>query len=203
MPATISLRLDDRELRRNIRRLSDTEARRVMADALNKTSFEVLDAEKAEVRRVFEFAGASTERFLSGRGSFRFDGARPERLESHIMPAPKTEEILAPHQAGATLRPGKGQLSVAGKLAIPVVKRGARGRVSKRYEPQTVLRGRGFVAGRALLLRQRRGVRVLFALAPSVKLEQRFDFYRVARETAVRVFPEKARRAWEKLRLSR
>ena len=69
MADAIVLRLDDREVRRNLKHLSDVQAPRAMAEGINKTAFEVAAAEKAEVRSVFEFAGSTTERFLSGKGS--------------------------------------------------------------------------------------------------------------------------------------
>jgi len=224
MPDAITLSLDSKVFRQNLKRLNDVEVGRAMASALNKTAFEVLDAEKAEASRVFRFAGASTERFLSGRGSFGFKGAKPDHLVVEISPKPKTEQILAPHQSGATLTGAtKHHLTAHREFATPVradrggaAKVGARGRVPKRLLPGTLLSegGRGFRAGKAILVRKggsprakgakkigRRGkVEVVFALSKTVKLDPVFEFYNVARRTAEREWPTKAKRAFEKIR---
>ena len=43
----------------------------------------------------------------------------------------------------------------------------------------------------------------LLILAPTVQLKPRFEFYRVARDTAARVFAQKAREAFAKIGLRR
>ncbi len=189
-----------------------------MATALNKTAFEILDAEKAHAKHVFTFAGPQTEQFIAGRGSFVFEGATPEKLEVAIQPRAKTGgEILAEHAAGATVTTaGDERLEFAGQLVIPSQREGrirtARGRVPKALLPAELLkargkrgRTRGYRAGRFIFERvkgQREG-KLRHVLAPSVKLEPRFDFYRIARETAQRVFPQKARDAFAKIRLGK
>ena len=201
MANTVRLELDTRAFARSLR-LTAAEVERAMVKALTRTAFEVRDAEAAEVGRVFEFAGSSTRDFLAGRRAFRIEGAKPGKLEASIFPAPKTGAILKPHEKGATVTPEQGgRLVIEHALAVPVTaKRGARGRVGRR-------RKRSFVAGRAILERVGKGarstVRVLFALTRSAKLEPRFDFYRVARDTARSQFPRKAREELAKVRLTR
>jgi hypothetical protein len=198
MPDSITLRLDDREVRRNLRKLTEKELPKALAKALNRTAFEVLDAEKKEVKSIFDFAGPSTERFLSGKGSFRFDKATPSKLDVAISPRKKTGEILEPHQRGAVLTPkSPRRFVIEGKLATPIeAKRTARGRVRKS-------RAKRFVAGRAVLERVRGRVRVAFALSATKKLRQRFDFYRTVQRTAEREFPRKVRSEVEKIRLGK
>ena len=198
---TVRLELDTAAFLRSLK-LTEAEVQRAMAKALTRTAFEVRDAEAAEVGRVFEFAGASTREFLAGRRAFRIQGATERRLEASIFPAPKTGAILEPHQKGAVIAAGEpGRLTIEKQLATPVaLKRSARGRVRGRRASK-----RTFVAGRAVLQRVGKGarsaVRVLFALVPRAKLEPRFDFYRVARDTAMRQFPQKAREELARVRV--
>lgn len=202
MAEAISLRLDDREVRRNLRKLSRSEMPRAMADALNKTSFEILDAEKAHAARVFE--GPQTERFLAGRGSFRFNKASAGKLQTEIFPTPGPDgrrlRILEQQREGGIFTPGdEGRFVIEKRIAVPVeAKRTRRGRVRKRSK-------RSFVAGSAVLERVGRGrrsrVRVLFALTPQIRIRPRFEFMRTARDTAQRVFVSKVRRSVEKIRL--
>ena len=203
MADTVRLELDTAAFLRSLK-LTEAEVQRAMAKALTRTAFEVRDAEAREVGSVFEFAGAATRGFLtraSGAGAaFRVDGAKPNRLEASIFPAPKTGKILEPHQKGAVIAGGEpGRLTIEKQLATPVtLKRTARGRVRGRRGKRT------FVAGHAVLQRVGKGarsaVRVLFALVPRAKLEPRFDFYRVARETAIREWPKKAREEFSRVR---
>ncbi len=213
MPEAVTLTLDDRELRRNLRTLSDREAPQAIARALNKTAFEVLEAEKSHVAGAFTFAGAGTRRFLSGRGSFRFRAASTERLEARIFPAPKTERILAQHRAGSVISgEDAGRLTLGDELAVPVdVRRGKTGKVRRAQLPGAIIAkgGRGFVSksGRAIVQRSGRGkrqrLRVAFALVRRAKLTPVIEFYRVARDTAQREFPRKAREAFARIRLGR
>jgi hypothetical protein len=227
-----TIRLDTAEFRRDLARASDAVVNRVMPKAINRTAFEILDAEKAEAARSLKFAGASTRTYLSGRGSFRFDGARAGHLEARITPRPqeRAQAILAKQQRGATVTPAHDEsIEVRGMLAIPVnARRGARGRVRKADLPAALLGpgGRGFIAGNAILKRTRqiRGARraarfvfgsaaeasrhvgrtrtvVMYALAPKVTVPAVFEFYRAARETALRVFPRKAIEEFAKTRL--
>lgn len=195
----IRLSIDDRDLRRSFRRLADREMPRVAAAALNKTAFDVLDAEKAHAKSVFEFAGSATERFLSGAGSFGFEKATPSKLVVSIGPAKKAEQILAPHQAGSTLTPASPKrLVIEGQLATPVTEGGriapAGARVTARGRVRKGRRGKRFIVGRAVLERTRAGVKLIFALSPRFQLKPRFEFYRVAEQTARLVFSDKLRR---------
>jgi len=226
----VSIELDTREFEQNIRRLKDHEIGRVMSKALNRTAFEIIDAEKAEVQKTFDFAGGQTRQFLSGSGSFFFDKARPEKLDVTIQPRAKTERILRQHQQGALLSGASGTvLRYRGKLAVPVTaRRNTRGRVVREDLPFTPKAGassigfkrgsKAFVAGNAILQRQTRksqqgkrrrkggprqrsrAARVLFALVSTAKLKPSFEFYDVARKTALREFPQKAREEFGKMR---
>ena len=130
----IQVRIDDREIQRSLQRIGPAMGG-VLAQSLNRTAFELLDAERAGVEQSFEFAGASTRAFMAGRGSFRFDAARPTKLEVRLYPREKTESLLIEHVAGATIGPDKRRLLVGERFAIPVeVRRGARGKVpASRY----------------------------------------------------------------------
>lgn len=231
----IAVQVDSTSLRRALRRLSDTEGPRLLARALNRVAFDVLEAEQAEARRSFPDASSRGQGFLAGRGSFRFNAARPDRLEAQVFPNPATgrrrgrrEEILEEHRRGAVVLPNKRRLSIEGSVAVPLGRvrkaRGQTGRVPAEFQMRRILRPvrktkrgglrksdqnriRAFVAERggrgAILFRPRPGspLEALYALVPQARLEARFDFYRAARDQAVRSFPEKVRRELEKLRL--
>jgi hypothetical protein len=205
----VTITLDTTAFRRDLARASDAIVRRVMPKAINRTAFEILDAERTEAAHSFMFAGPATRTYLAGRGSFRFDGATADKLEARITPRQqeRAQAILAKQQRGATVTPGQDEsIEAGGMLAIPVgARRGARGRVRSSELPGALLRkgGRGYIRGRALLVRNRRtgDVRVMYALAPRVTIPARFDFYRVARETALREFPRKASEEFAKARL--
>lgn len=215
----IAVSLDSSEVQRNIRRLTDREVGRAMASAINKTMFDMLDAEKLHVASRFNFAGPQTQRFLSGPGSFRFDRATPTTLLATLYPRKRTEAVLEEHQRGAMLMATEGdRLRLGELLAVPLKAaklRGPTGRVAKRKLPSEVLseRGRGFLAGHSIRERtggKRRGAKrrsgrpseteALYALVPSARVEPRFEFYRVARDVARMVWSKKARRAFEKIR---
>lgn len=225
MTDAVTLEIDDRELRRNLRLLGDHVIGRTMAAALNRTAFEVLDAEKSEVKQTFQFASGRTRDFLAGKGAFQFKRATANRLEVDISPRRKTERILRAHQKGAIITGRAGtRLAYRGKLAVPVTaRRGPRGRVVTEDLPFVARRGqsslefkrgsRAFVAGRAILqrekLKRRRGrtrskaARVLFALVAVAKLKPVYEFYNVARKTAEREFPRKAVEEFRKVRFGR
>ena len=169
-----------------------------LAEAINKVSFEVLDAEEEHVRGVFK--GPQTERFLA-RG-LRFEGARPSRLEATILARPGREPIFFEHAVGAEIAGGQEtRLELGEELAIPVGQpRGASGRVPARRTPGRLLQeGKAFVAGRAVLERRRGGVRVLYALAKRARLEARFRFIETVERTAREQFAAKVRRSIEKI----
>ena len=133
MAETIRLELDTAAFARTLK-LAESALNRALAKAITRTAFEVRDAEAAEAGRVFEFAGPSTREFLSGRRAFRIEGARPDRLEASIFPAPRTGEILEPHVRGAVIAGGEPhRFTIEKQLATPVaLKRTARGRVRGR-----------------------------------------------------------------------
>jgi hypothetical protein len=177
-----------------------------IADALNRTAFEVLDDEERAIRSAFSFVSESTAKFL-GRG-FYFRKATPNNLMAKVIAKPKSSALLIGHVRGDTIRAGAEHLSFRGDLAVPIpgnIKRSVRGKVAKRLLPSEVVKpgGRGFVAygGSAILQRvgkKRLPIRILYALEPSALLAQRFDHIATARATFLRVFPAKAKRAIEK-----
>ncbi len=203
----MSLELDTRSLEKTLRELDKRDLPRVLAGALNKTAFEMRDAEAAHVRRVFRFSGPSTRAFLADRG-FAFRGASPRRLEVRLFPRKKTGEILEDHQRGSTISALDGDhLAFGSKLAIPIsVKRGKRGRVPKRLHPAEVVKpgGRGFVNRRGTVILQRVGrtssISVLYALVDRARLQPRLEFFKVAFRTARRELPKKVTREIQKLR---
>lgn len=201
--------LDSDEVRRRLRELTDREIPRFGAEVLNKVAFEVRDELAEEADRAFDFAGPSTQKFIS-RG-WRFDKATPAKLEATIFPLRTTGEIIEDHVRGDTIRADGERLQFGGKLAVPIAaKRGRRGRVPKRLMPGTVTApgGKGFVArdGRFILQRYGRGgrsIRVLYALIDSAQLEPRFDFVGSVTRRARAEIGSKARRVFEKIRSRR
>lgn len=229
MADAVTLRLDASSFLRNARRLTDQQLERAMAKALNRTAFEVQDAERREVLSTFAFASSQTRQFLAGRPqgqrgkSFVFDRAKPGKLQVELYPRKKTERILRAHQKGALISGSQGgHLAYRGKLAVPATaRRNARGKVIPADLPWNAARGRGaiefkkssraFIAGRAILQREkltrRRGrrrrsrtARVLFALVSVARLKPVFEFYNTARRTAEREFPGKAKQEFQKMR---
>ncbi len=203
------VRVDDREVRASLKALR-VEGPKAVADALNRTGFEVLDAEEREVRGAFDFAGPSTERFLS-RG-FAFDKATPGRLAVTVYGRRGARNILEHQALGAFLGIGEPDVGpgLEGQVAVPLdtVKRTSRGKVRATQLPARVVGpgGRGFVSrsGRAVLQRVRGGgVRVLYALVSRVRIPKRFDFFGTVAQTARREFPKKADRVLEKINLRR
>ena len=221
MSDSITLGLDSEVFRRNIRRLTDVEVGKAMALALNKTAFEILEAEKLAVKMSFPSATPRGVGFLSGRGSFVFDAAAPVSLNVFIYPRRKTEQILIDHVEGGTILPTRERLIFGKFLAVPIREarlRGRSGRVPKRLLPSSLLggKGRGFRAGKVIFERRggtprgakRRGTTPsrmvpLYALVPTADLKPAFDFHGVARKVAIYQWPLKARRAFEKILIAR
>jgi|SRR5688572_7356987 len=216
---TVTIQLDDASVRQVARNLdlAAKEIERALAKAINRTAFEILEAERAAAREAFPTASDRGREFLSGRGSFRFEQATPASLTAKIYPnpvgraagatsggVPRREEILLEVARGGLVLPSSRKLSVRRHtlLAVPVGEaRAARAksrRLPKRLTPALLLsdQGRGFIAGDTLLERRgrKRSSRVvaLFALLPRTAFDRRDFFYRVAAETARRVFPTKA-----------
>jgi hypothetical protein len=205
--------------------LAAKEIERAMAKAINRTAFEILEAERAASRAAFPTASDRGREFLSGRGSFRFEQATPSNLSALIYPnpvgraagatsggVPRREEILLEAARGGFVLPGPRKIGVNRHtlLAVPVGEaRSARaksGRLPKKLTPGQLLsdQGRGFIAGDTLLERRgRKGasrVVALFALLPQTKLDRRDFFYQVAAETARRVFATKAIEEFRRIR---
>lgn len=203
----IRANLKDERVRRALRDLERSRYPRATSDALNKTAFEMRDAEGREVASVFDFSGPSTRSFLT-RG-FRFDRATPRNLRVRLFPLRRTARVLEPHVEGDIITAAEGgRLTVGGRLAVPIAaQRGARGKVRKRDLPSTLLGpgGKGFISrsGRALLSRTPRGVQVMFALVERARLRRRFRFFDVAVRTARREFPRKARQVLQSMAVRR
>jgi hypothetical protein len=202
----IQVRIDDRDLRRGLQALGPRMGG-VLAKSLNRTAFEIRDAEGAEASQSFEFAGPSTRAFMASPRAFVFEGATTSKLQVSLHPREKAERLLADHVFGATVTADERRLKVGDAVAVPVgVKVSSRGRVAPSQTPAGVLRRKkGFIAGKALLGVTGRGksrtVRVLYALTERFTLPKRFDFFGVARNTAERQFPIKAREEFNKLRV--
>lgn len=159
----IQVRIDDRDVRRGLAALGPRMGA-ALAKALNRTAFDVLDAERAEAQRAFPKASLRGKQLVSGRGSFRFDAARANALAVHIRPnenVPRRLEILEEHERGGIITAGAGvpRLAVSSLLAVPInearASRRSRGVVSKRFQLSTIFgeKGRGFRAGNVVLER--------------------------------------------------
>lgn len=206
-------RVDDREVQLGIRRLMAF-GPRAMAEALNKTAFELRDAEADEALRAFDFSSASTAAFVASPRSFVFSPASESALVVEFKPKDRIARLLIDHMTGRTRKTQDAKsVQVGGRprqFAAPVnVQRSGRGSVPKSLSPGALLergslragakRRTVFVIGNALVQRVRgRGLRTLYALATTVKIEQRLRYLEVARETVRREFPIKARVAWSK-----
>ncbi|MGH0031724.1 MAG: hypothetical protein ACQGVC_18195 [Myxococcota bacterium] len=221
MATGIRIHLDARGFRRDLARVSDIVADRVAVKALNRTAFEVLDAEKAEAARALDFHSPATRRHLAGRGSFRFDKAIPGSLRVRIMPRQdvrgSAERILGKHQRGGTYTAATDpQLRIGGLIAVPITAKSrpaggtrltTRGRVRARDLPGRLLApgGKGFVSGNAILARRGRGrsreTVAMYALVQSISIRPEFRFFDTARRTAVKEFPRKMREEFGKARL--
>lgn len=197
----ITVKVDDRELKAATRELGPR-VNAAMAKALNRTAFEMIDAEKQEAETDF------TLRRL--RPAFRFDPATQTNLEVLFMPLPLSEKYLGQHVAGGTVTPQEGpaRLEYDGLFAVPLPARPEtenrpRGRILKRFTPINLVKtNRGFVASNIVFLRTssfgRRNNIALFALVPTIDLPRRFKFYEVASATAQKWFTQKAQEEFEK-----
>lgn len=199
----MSLSVDDRQVQRNLKRVAN-DSPRVMAEALNKTAFEILEAEKTHVGSIFNFEGREgTRRFLSGPGSFFFRKATAARMAVTIMPKRKTGEILSEHIDRDPLNPQQ-HLRFDGMLAIPIqVRRGKRGKVGKRRTPAAIVGpgGRGFRNRNVILERtskRSRKLRIAYALVSRATNPPVFKFFDTAVRTARSVFAAKLERAMQK-----
>jgi len=207
--ASADLQIDSRPVSRALKRLQKA-GPRAMAEALNKTAFEILDALERHVASRLEFSGTTTRRFIA-RG-FRFDKARQNEPEVTIFtrrgPGGRTRRILTEQALGGFIRPGEERLTFRGKLAIPInVPRSARGKVPKNMAPNALFpdggnrgRRRTFVRGNVIVQRRGRDTKVLYVLIDQARLRDRIDFKTIVRRTAIREFPRKADRVIDKER---
>lgn len=202
----INLELDLRDFLRGMK-LAERQFDHALARALSRTAFEIRDAERREAESIFDLTPRGAK-FLAGPTAYRVKPARPGELVAEVAARPATAGILAKHVQGATLTAASGDtLKAGGKVAIPVEGlRGASGRIPARLTPVKLLApgGAGFIRGGALLARVgRKGakrLRMVLSLTPRAKIPARFDFHRVAAETARRVFPAKVREELAKVR---
>jgi hypothetical protein len=200
--------MDTRQFVQSLRYTAD-QIHKASARALQKVSFDVVEALKAEARTSFPQATPRGVTMLAGRGSYIFD-LDPNTLTSTIRPGvlpgkhpEKRRQLLAEHAAGALVFESKLRLGLAGQdlLAVPLGEAAAArrraGRVPKALEPAVLLqRGRGFLVMRGTrgVLRQRRGGRgrggsrtvALYAVMPAAQLPKRFDWLPTIRRTAER-----------------
>jgi len=177
-------------------------AKGAAAESLNKVAFDVLDAEEQHLRGAFKLQ-SGTERFL-GR-SFQFDKATAANLVATVKQRggagkERRARILGQQQEGGIFGPpDPGRFPFGDQLVVPTtnVRRTTRGLIPRNLLPaQLIARGRAFVRGNVVL--ESRTGRVLYALVQRVRIPKRIDVYRVARETAERVFESKVARAVEK-----
>ncbi len=217
MPDAVALDLEFANFRQRIRTISDVHVPRATASAINKTSFEILIQERREALRAFRSATPRGKQLVGGKGAFRFTPATPSFLEARIFPMPgpqgRRARMLREHYAGETITGREGHrlgIKSRGSLAVPIgLARGERrrsGMIPKKYTPAFVLseKGRGFWMGESIRLRLGRKktsrTAKLYAVVPKARLERRFDFYIVARDTARRELPRKMRYVLAKIR---
>ena len=209
------IRLDTREVADALRRLARDGTPRIIATALQKTAFEIKEAERVAIASPFRFASPNTERFLST--SVRFTAVKPGDTSTTIYPLPKSSAILIEHNQATTIRADKRRLDLRSSLAAPVQgQRGPSGKVRAAESPGRLLERFGerrartkrqrkpgryvFVSrsGRAVVEAVSGVLRVLYALTPSARLEQRIDFVAVAEREAKRSLPRKVQEAFDK-----
>ena len=202
----VKLELDTRNFLRGLR-LAGPKFEQALARALTKSAFEIRDVARREAEGVFTLGGRGRQ-LLASPTAYKVTPARPNSLTATVEARPATAGILAKHVRGAVVGAGEDTLAVSGQRAIPLPGlRGASGRVPKRLDPAQLLArgGKGFVRGNVLLQRigrrSARAVRVLFTLTRTARIRPKFNFPRIALETARRVWPEKARREIERIRL--
>jgi len=186
-----------------LRRLG-LEAERAAAEALNKTAFEVLDAEEAHLRERFEFSQRGAA-FLAR--SFQFAKATPQKLEAVVEQRRAGYEsrasLLGEHELSGTFEPtDPGRLPFGEQTpqaAVPIaVKRDARGRIPNALLPGRLLkRGKAFVRGNVIV--ETGTGRLLYALVARVRIKKRIEVYTTALATAERVFASKVERAIDKV----
>ena len=205
----VQAKVDDKPTRDAIRALAESRYPKAIPDALNKTAFEVLDAWKAHVASIFDFAGNTTKRWLSGRGSFRFKKATRAKQSVEMRPSRSAGAILDDHIDGGFLDKGDERLTFDGMLAVPInVRRGTRGRVGKKRTPSAITGkgGRGFRKGDVILERptkRSKKVRAAYALVDQATAPPVFRFYETAEEAIRKVFITKARQVLSKIPLRR
>lgn len=145
--------------------------------ALIRTGFEMIDSEKIESARVFDYHGARGASVLSGRNAFSFEPATAGTLSIKFHPGPrgsrlsKTTSLLQDHvlRTPFTVTEG-GRLGLGGEfLAIPTT--GELGAPESGKTSRTARSGSGrvrktpaqlYASGRAFTRRGQGGKKVLF-----------------------------------------
>jgi hypothetical protein len=192
-----------------------------VAEALNRTGFEVLDQLDREVGRSFRFAGPTTERFL--RRGFQFDKATPEALVIQAYPRRAARRLFTTQALGGSFTHREvDRLDLGAKIAVPVgeMRRriGPGGRVPERLAPlRLVSSGKAFInaARTAIFLRTAAlapddifpsgmpgGLELAYVLVDRIRLRPRFDFFGAFTKAAATEFPRRVDRVIEKINRS-
>lgn len=191
---------------------------KVAADTLQRVAFEVVVDIQSHVGSIYQFAGPGTQKFLSGKGSWKFDRIAPRTLSTNIYPVhtgpmgKRRVGILSQHtkRAPSLTAQSAGRLHAsrasADTFAAPVklaIKRGTRGKIRSRELPSAMLGKDAFISrsGRAIV--QRTGpkqYRVAYALMQRAENPRKLDIHSVALKTCKLQFPRKAARAIAKAR---
>lgn len=186
---------------------------KVAADTLQRVAFEVVADIQAHVGSIYQFAGPGTQKFLSGKGSWKFDRISPRALTTNIYPVhtgsmgKRRVGILSQHtKRAASLTPkSSGRLQAGRKagnvFAAPIktsIKRSTRGKVRAGELPTKMLGKRAFISksGKAIVERTgQKQYRVAYALMSSAENPRKLDIHSVALKTCKLQFPRKAARA--------
>jgi len=158
--STVTLRLDTRDFRRKMARLTKVEVEKVIEKSLYRTAFDARDATRtyAQTRTFSKSPRARAKKFVTGTNNRQGLVARGMKAtpkhESQVITAGKTRKILADHARGARISKASGKsgttadrLHRLGDLGWPAhkVRRNARGRVKfSRYATTSEYANRAF-----------------------------------------------------------
>lgn len=212
MATALKVSVDTKAVQAAIKRLAPW-GEKVAADALQRVAYEVVADIQVHVGSIYTFAGPGTQKFLSGKGSWKFDRISPRTLTTNVYPVhtgqmgKRRVGILSQHTKSAAPLTAKssGRLLAGHKastlFAAPVktaIKRNQRGKIKGAQLPTAMLGKRSFVSKSGKAIVERLGpkqYRVAYALMSRAENPRKLDVHGIALKTARRVFASKVARA--------